>query len=193
MERVCHCALSASPKSPGQWDTLSFGQHVVRPMTQHIEEIRKRTNFALHPGSSSHSAQGRDSYCCATCCKEAAGICVVSCSGPETRGKISPPWSLGPCLPLQAGDWALGHCSAPTWCEIAPPWHSACTFHGRRLPPPWPGYRHKLLTDPHCSCGGETMSVRRAAGHQGGQAPTAEGTDSQLWGEDCVEHRLLEV
>lgn len=53
--------------------------------------------------------------------------------------------------------------------------------------------RHKPLTDPHCSCDGETMSVRRVAGHQAGQAPTAKGTNLQLWGEDRIEHRLLEA
>lgn len=37
------------------------------------------------------------------------------------------------------------------------------------------------------------MSVRRVAGHQGGQAPAARGTNLQLRGEDRIEHRLLEA
>lgn len=109
---------------------------------------------------------------------------------------MSPPQSSRPCLPLQVGEWALGHCSAPTWCETAPLWHSACTFHGRRLPPPWPVCRRTPLTDPHCSCGGE--SVRVSGGQEvvrvtRPQLPRDSQVNSQLWGEDRIEHRLLEA
>lgn len=81
----------------------------------------------------------------------------------ETHREDDPSLRLRPHLPLQAGAWALGHCSAPTWCETVPLWHSACISPGRRLLPPRPACRHKPLTDPHCSCGGESM---RASGGQ---------------------------
>lgn len=158
---IAQCQFLKRTQASG---TLSFRQHAVSPV--HVEEIRKEQASLFNPRPSSTRPSAEAPVAMQPAARKLGNL-QSHAWGRRPKGKISPPWSREPCLPLQAGEWARGHCSAPTWCEIAPPWHSACIFHGRRLPPPWPVNRHKPLTDPHCSCDGETVSVRRVAGHHG--------------------------
>lgn len=156
MEQARHCAMPSSQKSPVACSLVRAACSETCCPTQ---ERSEKNSFAIHHRPGSHSAWSPDS---------AAGrlwdLCGLMLRALRSKMKMSPSRSPMPCLPLQAGEWALGHCSAPTWCETAPLWHSACTFHGRRRPPPWPACRHRPLTDPHCSCGGESM---RVSGGQG--------------------------
>lgn len=146
-----------------RWYAFSSGQQAVRPVTQHRRnEKRIASLFTLGPTATQPGAQ--IPVAMQPAARRLWDLCGFMRGALRSREKMSPPQILTPCLPLQAGEWALGHCSVPTWCETAPLWHSACTFLGRRRPPPWTACRHRPLTDPRCSCGGEFVS---ASGGQG--------------------------